>query len=119
MELKALELTTIPEGDENSDEEQSVDYAQKELDNISREPHEFTHPVAAYQLLESQSNQEVEKTLGLFHSRTISLGMQKLLWPLLLLLQLWIMTLKKMTSLTMTLKKVKKKLTGLTMLTFQ
>ena len=67
-EVEGPRLTTILEGDEDSDEEQSIDSAQKELDNISREPHEFTHPVAAYQLLASQSNQEAEHTLGLVHS---------------------------------------------------
>ena len=46
----------------------SVDSAQHELDNISREPHEFTHPVPAYQVLAIQSNQEAEKTLGLVHT---------------------------------------------------
>ena len=61
-------LTTIPGEDEDSDEEKSVDSAQKELDNIFMESHEFTHPVATYQLLESQSNQEAEQTLGLVHS---------------------------------------------------
>ena len=38
------------------------------MDNISREPHEFTHPVPAYQVLASQKNQEAEQTLGLVHS---------------------------------------------------
>ena len=45
-----------------------MDSAQRELDNISREPHEFTHPVPAYQILASQSNLEVEQTLGLVHT---------------------------------------------------
>ena len=45
----------------------SVDLAQQELDNISIEPHEFTHPIPAYQVLASQTNLEVEKTLGLVH----------------------------------------------------
>ena len=40
----------------------------RDLDNISREPHEFTHPVPAYQVLASQSNQEAEQTLGLVHT---------------------------------------------------
>ena len=48
--------------------EKSVDYAQGELDNNSREPHEFTHPVPAYQILASQSNIEPKKTLGLFYT---------------------------------------------------
>ena len=38
------------------------------MDNISREPHEFTHPISAYQVLESQTNTEAEKTLGFVHT---------------------------------------------------
>ena len=51
-----------------SDGDKSVDYAQRELDSISREPHEFTHPIPAYQVLASQSNQQAEQTLGLVHT---------------------------------------------------
>ena len=46
--VEGHKLSTIPEGDEDSDEEKSADSAQRDLDNISREPHEFTHPIAAY-----------------------------------------------------------------------
>ena len=35
---------------------------------MSREPHEFTHPVPTYQVFASQSNQEAEQTLGLVHT---------------------------------------------------
>ena len=57
------------EEEEDSDfKTKSVDSAQQELDNISREPHEFTHPIPAYQVLASQKNQEVEQTLGLVHT---------------------------------------------------
>ena len=40
----------------------------KTLDAISREPQEFTHPIHAYQVLASQSNQQAEQTLGLVHT---------------------------------------------------
>ena len=39
------------------------------MDNISKEPHEFTHPVPTYQVLAIQSNQEAEQTLGLVHTK--------------------------------------------------
>ena len=45
-----------------------MDSAQRELDNISTEPHEFIHLIPAYQVLASQSNYEVKQTLGLVHS---------------------------------------------------
>ena len=45
-----------------------MDSTQKDLDAISTEPHEFTHPNHAYQVLTSQTNLEVEQTLGLVHS---------------------------------------------------
>ena len=62
-------LFTIAEGEEDSDfDTKSMDSAQKDLDVISREPHEFTHPIPAYQVLESQSNQEAEQTVGLVHT---------------------------------------------------
>ena len=39
-------LSTIAEEEEDSDfATKSVDSAQEELDNISREPHEFTHSI--------------------------------------------------------------------------
>ena len=59
-ELKILVLSTIAEEEEDSDFNiKSVDSAQKDLDAISREPHEFTHRIPAYQVLANQSNQEV------------------------------------------------------------
>ena len=45
-----------------------MDSSQKDLDAISRETHEFTHPVPAYQILASQSNLEAGQTLGLVHT---------------------------------------------------
>ena len=54
MDLGGVEgpkLLYIIEGYKDSDDN-SVDSTQKELDNISREPHEFTHPIPAYQVLE-------------------------------------------------------------------
>ena len=36
-----------------------------DLDAISREPQEFTHPLPAYQVLASQSSQQGQQTLGL------------------------------------------------------
>ena len=62
-------LSTIAEEEEDSDlDTRYVDSAQKDLDAISREPHEFTHPVPSYQILASQSNLEAEQTLGLVHT---------------------------------------------------
>ena len=62
-------LSTIAEEEEDSDcDIKYVDSAQKDLDAISREPHEFTHPVLTYQILASQSNQQDEQTLGLVHT---------------------------------------------------
>ena len=63
-------LSTIAEEEEeDSDlETKSVDSAQKDLDVISRESHEFTHPIPAYQILEIQLNQQAEQTLGLVHT---------------------------------------------------
>ena len=62
-------LSTIVEEAEDSDfDTKSVDSAQKDLDVISREPHEFTHPIPTYQILASQSNLEAEQTLGLVHT---------------------------------------------------
>ena len=52
--VEGPKLTTIPEGDEDSDEEKSTDSGKRELDNICREPHESTHLVAAYQLVRSR-----------------------------------------------------------------
>ena len=46
----------------------SINSAQQELDNISREPHEFTHPIPSYQILASQTNLKAEQTLGLVHT---------------------------------------------------
>ena len=40
-----------------------VDSAQQELDAISREPREFTHPIPSYQVLASQTNLEAEQNL--------------------------------------------------------
>ena len=45
-----------------------MDSEQQDLDAISKEPQEFTHPIPAYQVLASKSNQQVEQTLGLFHT---------------------------------------------------
>ena len=45
-----------------------MDSAQQDLDVISREPQEFTHPLPAYQVLASQSNQQAKQTLGLVHT---------------------------------------------------
>ena len=68
--VEGPELSTIPEGDEDYDfDAKSVDSAQQELDNISREPHEFTHPIPSYQVLASQTSQEAEKTLVLVHTK--------------------------------------------------
>ena len=62
-------LSTIAEEEEDYDfDTKSVDSAQKDLYAISREPHEFTHPIPTYQVLASQSNQEVEQTLGLVYT---------------------------------------------------
>ena len=62
-------LSTIAEEEEDSDlDTRFVDSSQKDLDVISREPHEFTHPNPAYQVLASQTNLEAEQTLGLVHS---------------------------------------------------
>ena len=61
-------LSTIAEGDEGASDTKSVDSAQQDLDAISREPQEFTHPLPAYQVLASQSNQQAEQTLGLVHT---------------------------------------------------
>ena len=49
------ELSPIPEVEEDSEDGKYVDSSQIELENISREPHEFTHPIPAYQVLASQS----------------------------------------------------------------
>ena len=70
MDLGGVEgpnLPSIQEVDEDSDDN-SVDSAQGDFENIFREPHEFTHPIPAYQVLLSQSNTEAEQTLGLVHS---------------------------------------------------
>ena len=62
-------LSTITKEEEDSDlDTRSVDSTQKDLDAISREPNEFTHPNPAYQVLASQTNLKVEQTLGLVHS---------------------------------------------------
>ena len=61
-------LPSIPKEGEDSDDANSMDSTQRELDNISREEHEFTHPIPAYQVLTSKSNSEAEQTLGLVHS---------------------------------------------------
>ena len=61
-------MSTIAEGDEDALDTNSVDSAQQDLDAISREPQEFTHPLPAYQVLVSQSNQQAEQTLGLVHT---------------------------------------------------
>ena len=63
-------LSTIAEEDEGDSDFDTkfVDSAQQDLDAISREPQEFTHPIPAYQVLASQSNQQVEQTLGLVHT---------------------------------------------------
>ena len=63
-------LSTIAEEDEGDSDfdKKSVDSAQQDLDAISREPQEFTHPIPAYQVLASQSNQQAEHTLGLVHT---------------------------------------------------
>ena len=45
-----------------------MDSAQRDLDAISKVPHEFTHPLPAYQVLVRQSKQEAEQTLGLVHT---------------------------------------------------
>ena len=56
--VEGHELSPIPEDEEDSELDANfVDLAQRDLDNISREPHEFTYPVPAYQVLASQSNQ--------------------------------------------------------------
>ena len=49
-------LSTIVEEDEGDSDfdTKSVDSAQQDLDAISREPQEFTHPIPAYQVLASQ-----------------------------------------------------------------
>ena len=66
--VEGPELSIIPEEDEDSEfDTKFIDSAQQDLDNISREPHEFTHPIPAYQVLASQTNQEAEQTLGLVH----------------------------------------------------
>ena len=44
-------------------DENPMKSSQKELDNISMEPHEFTHPILAYQVLEIQLNVQAEQTL--------------------------------------------------------
>ena len=59
-------LSTIAK--EEEDDTKSLDSAQRDLDAISRDPHEFTHPLPTYQVLKSQSNQEAEQTLGLVHT---------------------------------------------------
>ena len=63
-------LSTIVEEDEcdSNFDTKSVDSAQQDLDAISREPQEFTHPIHAYQVLASQSNQQVEQIQGLVHT---------------------------------------------------
>ena len=63
-------LSTIAEEDEGDSDfdTKSVDSTQQDLDAISREPQEFTHPIPAYQDLAIQSNQQVEQTLGLVHT---------------------------------------------------
>ena len=63
-------LSTIAEEDEGDYDfdTKSVDSAQQDLDAISREPQEFTHPIPAYQVLASQSNQQSEQTLDLVHT---------------------------------------------------
>ena len=38
------------------------------MDDISREPHEFTHLDHSYRILEIQTNQEAEQTLGIVHT---------------------------------------------------
>ena len=45
--VEGPELSPIPEVEEDSEDDKSIDSAQQELDNISREPHEFTHLVHA------------------------------------------------------------------------
>ena len=64
-------MSTITEEDEGDSDfdKKSVDSAQQDLDVISREPQEFTHPIHVYQVLESQSNQQAEQTLGLVHTK--------------------------------------------------
>ena len=48
-------LSTIADKAEDSDFDiKSVDSAQKDLDDISRESHEFTHSIPAYQVTTSQ-----------------------------------------------------------------
>ena len=67
--VEGPKLSTIPEESEGSElDAKSVDSAEQELEKISREPHELTHPVPAYQVLASQSNQEAEQTLELVHT---------------------------------------------------
>ena len=60
-------LSPIAEGDEDDSDTNSMDSAQQDLNAISREPQEFTHPLPAYQVLASQSNHQAEQTLGLVH----------------------------------------------------
>ena len=48
-------LSPIPEVEEDSEGCKYAGSAQRELDNISREPQEFEHPILAYQ--SSKSNQ--------------------------------------------------------------
>ena len=66
--VEGPELFPIYEEEEYSEDVKSVDSTHMDMDNISREPHEFTHPVPAYQVLASQSNQEAEQILGLVHT---------------------------------------------------
>ena len=63
-------LSTIAKEDEGDSDfnTKSVDSAQQDLDAISREPQEFTHPIPTFQILASQSNQQDEQTLGLVHT---------------------------------------------------
>ena len=61
-------MSPIAEGDEGDSDTKSVDSALQDLNAISREPQEFTHPLPAYQVLARQSNQQVEQTLGLVHT---------------------------------------------------
>ena len=58
--VEGPELSPIPEVEEDPKDDRYVDSAHQELDDISREPHEFTHHVPAYQVLAGQTNQEAE-----------------------------------------------------------
>ena len=66
--VEGLILSTIAEEDEGDSDTKFVDSTQQDLDAISREPQEFTHPLPAYKVLASQSNQQAEQTLGLVHT---------------------------------------------------